>query len=425
MDIPSMYTEYVRPGKSRRSGTGGVRRSVRPAHEFQFAPRTSSVRPTHTEREEAESQPDQGDARTERDLLHPPYGRCVQRLPGPLSRISERVGRRGGSRQVDGVRDPLVGLLRWILPVGILGPRRLHRRQRTPGALLARPGLAPGQGCGRPGHVGRSGRRRRGLLLIGLGPGTGFGSGSGGRDCAPSPVAAVEDGPGPVPDAPEAGTPDGRGSAEGSAEGDTEPEGAGGEDTEADAVAAGLDVPGAVAVTDGGPSGADEPWAEPADGPSAAPAAASRQTAHLDDHAAGSPGAMRSASHGPPRPASRTRYPEGRGLSMVHVPVHDEDPARSVNRNDHLRTPTFQDGGPPECRAAYRWSGRLPGGSGRPAGGDLQLEVGAALVDSRTGGRELTDDLVLGIRIARLLDHLDRPARGGRCTTSPRGRPCR
>ncbi|BFP53913.1 hypothetical protein SCMC78_37200 [Streptomyces sp. CMC78] len=114
-----------------------------------------------------------------------------------------------------------------------------------------------------------------------------------------------------------------------------EPDGAdgggAGEDGPAGAVAAGPDVPGTVAVTDGGPSGADEPWAETADGPSAAPTAASRQTAHLDGHAAGSPGAMRSASHGPLYPASRTRYPEVRGSLPVHLPVHDEDPARSVD----------------------------------------------------------------------------------------------
>src|SRR5690606_3399043 len=48
--------------------------------------------------------------------------------------------------------------------------------------------------------------------------------------------------------------------------------------------------------------------------------------------------------------------------------------------------------------------------SGRPPRRHLQLEVGAALGDRRTRGRELADDLALRVRVARLLDLLDRPA---------------
>ncbi|MFE2290794.1 hypothetical protein [Streptomyces sp. NPDC059452] len=82
--------------------------------------------------------------------------------------------------------------------------------------------------------------------------------------------------------------------------------------------AAGLGAPEGVALTDG-PSATvvdEEPWAVPLsgpDGPSAAPTATSRQTAHLDDHTAGSPGAMRSASHVLFHPASRTAEEEKSG----------------------------------------------------------------------------------------------------------------
>ncbi|GGU49703.1 hypothetical protein GCM10010498_02790 [Streptomyces cavourensis] len=72
------------------------------------------------------------------------------------------------------------------------------------------------------------------------------------------------------------------------------------------------DVSEGEAPAEGPSAAADDAWAVPPgrfsgpDGPSAAPTATSRQTAHLDDHTAGSPGSMGSASHGVSLPASRT-----------------------------------------------------------------------------------------------------------------------
>lgn len=304
-----MYTEYVRPGKSRGRGISGSRRSVRPAH---------------TEREEAEPQPDQRDARAERDLLHPPHGRGVQSLSGPGPRIGEGAGRRGGNRQVDGVGQGASGS---SSSTGSSARASSSGDSERPGRALPAPASRPARGAVDPDTSGEAeGEEEAESGASASGP-----AGA----CAPFPVVAGEDGAGPVPGAPETGTPDGRGRAEGSAEGDAEPEGAGrapaGEDgVAAVAVAAGLGVPGGVTARDG-PPGGDAPWAEPPGGPRAAPAAAIRQTAHLDTHAAGSPGAMRSASHGPLHPASRTRYPEIR----APIPVRGGDPR---TRNDHLRT---------------------------------------------------------------------------------------
>ncbi|MFF7017155.1 MULTISPECIES: hypothetical protein [Streptomyces] len=74
-------------------------------------------------------------------------------------------------------------------------------------------------------------------------------------------------------------------------------------------------------------------------GPSAAPAATSRQTAHLDDHTAGSPGAMRSASHGLRHPASRTGEEEITGRSGVDCHPGTEIRSPTVIRNEHLARP--------------------------------------------------------------------------------------
>ncbi|MFB8105425.1 hypothetical protein ACFC3O_21685 [Streptomyces sp. NPDC056007] len=74
-------------------------------------------------------------------------------------------------------------------------------------------------------------------------------------------------------------------------------------------------------------------------GPSAAPAATSRQTAHLDDHTAGSPGAMRSASHGLRHPASRTGEEEITGRSGVDCHPGTDIRSPTVIRNEHLARP--------------------------------------------------------------------------------------
>ncbi|MFD8729718.1 hypothetical protein [Streptomyces sp. NPDC059611] len=74
-------------------------------------------------------------------------------------------------------------------------------------------------------------------------------------------------------------------------------------------------------------------------GPSAAPAATSRQTAHLDDHTAGSPGAMRSASHGLRHPASRTGEEEITGRSGGDCHPGTEIRSPTVIRNEHLARP--------------------------------------------------------------------------------------
>lgn len=134
-------------------------------------------------------------------------------------------------------------------------------------------------------------------------------------------------------------------------------------------MAAGLDAPEDVAPTDG-PSAAEEADAETEadaaplggpNGPSIAPAVTSRQTAHLDDHTAGRPGAMRSASHGLQHPASRTGEEEITGRSGIDYRPGTEiqSPAAITRRTRTIRTadPSGQEGRPVEIFSS-KWAPR-------------------------------------------------------------------